>query len=167
MTIPQVKLLIAGRATYGNNTVATERALWTVILNEACKLFEVKEIDINVTSNPTYFSDNFDNTGLGIGGMVGFAICNGNNGTRNRIGLTSIGSGADINAIGTNGGSKDAVLVSHKHTYSQYVESGSNSGSGGEVAGYFTVGDTSTIGESGVGKNMQPYIVTLMIQRIA
>jgi len=56
--------------------------------------------------------------------------------------------------------------VAHSHTYGQYIQSGSNSGSGGEAAGYFATSNTSIVGESGIGKNRQPFIVSLFIQRV-
>lgn len=168
MKIADINTKIAARVDNAQNKVAKERELWSILVNEACKLYEVKEIDVNLTVSPTYITDNFSPTGLGIGAMDGFAICNGNNGTKNRNGLTSIGYGTSYPTVGATGGSKDAVVVSHTHTYSKAVPG----------RGYDTAADdypfssnasdtTSSTGESGVGKNMQPYIVTLMIQRIA
>lgn len=131
------------------------------------------EVKLIRAPNDTYITDNFDmlpsaTQGLGkVGGLwEGWAICNGNNGTDNLDGQTFIGYGANYSTVGQFIGSPDAVLVSHNHTYSQYVRSGSNSGSGGEAAGYFATGNTSTVGESGVGKNMQPSMVILKIMKL-
>lgn len=76
---------------------------------------------------------------------------------------------------GRTGGSKDAVLVSHSHGVSNIGESryGSNSGnpgselhgSEGDSSDYHQVPTitTSTVGVSGVGKNLQPYRTVLFI----
>lgn len=132
--------------------------------------YEKKDI---IAPNPEYITDNFDMTpgateGLGlVGGLwEGWAICNGNNGTPNLDGQTLIGYGTNYPTVGQFLGSKDAVVVSHSHTYSQYVQSGSNSGSGGEAAGYFATGNTSTVGTDGTDKNIQPSMVILMIMKL-
>lgn len=132
--------------------------------------YEVKYI---YAPDEAYITDNFDMTpsatqGLGKpdGLWNGWAISNGNNGTPNLDGQTLIGYGANFNTVGQFIGSPDAVLVSHNHTYSQYVQSGSNSGSGGEAAGYFATGNTSTVGESGVDKNYQPSMTILIIMKL-
>ena len=43
--------------------------------------FQVIELDVNAA----YITANFDGTGLGINLCLGYAICNGQNGTKNRI----------------------------------------------------------------------------------
>jgi hypothetical protein len=103
---------------------------------------------------------------------VGWAICNGANGTRNRNGRTPIGYDAtNYPTIGAVGGSKDAVVVSHSHI--QFGATSSTGGSNRIEVGATASGNaatnnvTETVGVSGTDKNMQPYIVTLFIQRIA
>jgi hypothetical protein len=173
MTIAQIKTLIIARINGGSNTVAKERELWNIILNESVKLFEIKDIDVNLTLYPTYLTDNFDATGLGKNDMLGFAICNGNNTTYDYSGLCTIGYGSGYTTLGAVGGSKDAVVVSHTHTYKQYSTDQEVSTNGNGVlalnknliqSGTFT---TEATGVSGSGKNMQPYRVVLKIQRIA
>lgn len=169
MTSATFEALVIGRADAGNNPVSTERALWRAIANEIFKLFEVKHLDVNVTANPGYMAANFDNTGLGINNMVGFAICNGQNGTINRTGRTSIGYGSGYATIGATGGSKDAVVVDHNHDIDYNLNNAGGVGTQrtlnvGTSAG---VNTTKNAGVSGTDKNMMPYVVTLMIQRIA
>lgn len=130
--------------------------------------YEVKQIDCP----QQFLIDNFDlvpgpTMGLGKNLALGFAICNGNNGTQNRNGRVALQYDPDqYPNLGDTGGSNDAVLVAHSHVYGQYIQSGSNSGSGGEAAGYFANSNTSIVGESGIGKNRQPFIVSLFIQRV-
>lgn len=73
---------------------------------------------------------------------------------------------------GLTGGSADAVVVEHAHTFATLVAS--------EVGGNYTFpatannyseirqsAETNTTGVSGVGKNMPPYLVVYMWKRIA
>lgn len=165
MTIANIKNKITARLTNGGNVVAKERELWNIILNEAVKLFEVKDILVNTELYPTYLVDNFDSTGLGKNDMLGFAICNGNNGTFPMDGRVTLAYGEGYATIGDIGGSKNAVVVEHTHSIR------SSSGGGGFIGpqrtnGTETTSVTAASGESGVNKNMQPYIVVLKIQRI-
>ena len=57
-------------------------------------------------------------------------------------------------------------LPSHTHDFISYIQSGSNSGSGGEPAGYFSTIPTAPTGSGVSHNNMQPYIVTLMIMKL-
>ena len=139
-----------------------ETALLDFIQSNVAQQYDIKAI----YANTTYLGENFESNGLGKNLRLGWAICNGNNGTPNISNRVIVNYGSDFPTLNAVGGSKDAVLVAHNHTYSQYVQSGSNSGSGGEAAGYFATGLTSTIGESGVNKNMQPYIVLVYIMKL-
>lgn len=125
---------------------------------------DVKEIDV---SN-AYLTANFDATGLGKNERLGWAICNGNNGTRNRSGRVAMNYDvSNYPTLGATGGSKDAVIVSHSHVGNGFGAPGS--GSDGLASNNFLYGQlsaTSTVGESGTNKNLQPYIITLMIMKL-
>jgi len=126
-----------------------------------------------------YILDNFDMTpgatqGLGIVGGLweGWAIFNGNNGTDNLDGQTLIGFGANYATVGQFVGSADAVVVEHSHKIGD--QSGS-SGSGTTNVRYIGkeiesnslgIPYTDTTGVSGVGKNIQPSMVILMIMKL-
>ena len=119
-----------------------------------------------------YIDENFDETGLGKNICIGWAIRNGNNGTDNIDGKVGIAYGASNNVIGQTGGSRDAVLVKHNHAMGD--QSGS-SGSGTTNIRYLGremesnslgIPYTDFSGESGVGKNMQPYIIDLYIMKL-
>lgn len=125
---------------------------------------------ITLHVDSTYIEDNFDASGLGINLMAGYAICNGNNGTINKDGRVGIAYGATYNVVGAIGGSTDAVVVSHSHTYNSLNNIGK------EVLGFDAVGNkegasyfisnTNTVGVSGTNKNMQPYLVELQIMKL-
>lgn len=128
---------------------------------------DIKEIDCD----NAYITANFDASGLGIigGEREGWAICNGNNGTKDRNGRVSVAYGTSYPTMGTVGGSKDAVVVEHSHTMT-YGNTGTNTGTQvkRDSDGDTLLGTTSTnsTGVSGIDKNMQPYIVTLFIQKL-
>jgi hypothetical protein len=122
----------------------------------------------------------FDGTGLGIATEVlGWAICNGQNGTRDLRGQFLVGhdtADALFNNVGDQGGSKDAVVVEHSHTTTLSQRAGENAVST-SIAAYSNSdqmnnvqnvsGTSNTAGESGVNKNLPPFYTTLYIQRIA
>lgn len=135
--------------------------------------YQVIEIDVPSASMATYLSENFSFTGLGINAMIGMALCNGNNGTRNRNGLTSIGYGTGYPTIGATGGQSDvnltlAQIPSHSHNIL------TSSGGGGSNAPQYTNGtlnaanlvSTQSAGSGDSHNNMQPYIVTLMVMKL-
>ena len=130
--------------------------------------YETKRLAVN----QAYIIDNFDETGLGKNICLGWAIRNGNNGTDNIDGRVGVAYGASNNVIGQTGGSKNAVLVQHNHAMGD--QSGS-SGSGTTNIRYLGreiesnslgIPYTDFSGESGVGKNMQPYIIDLYIMKL-
>jgi hypothetical protein len=126
--------------------------------------YDVKEVDCT----NAYIIANFDATGLGINERVGWAVCNGNNGTRNRNGRVGVAWGTLYATMGATFGSKDAVVVEHSHTIKGSVST--SGGSGQNVVNNVNnnTGDvtTSTVGTSGTDKNLQPSIVSLFIMKL-
>lgn len=164
-------------ATGVPNTALKIRTVLSVLADGIAQTGDVKEIDVATS----YINDNFDPTGLGINERLGWAICNGNNGTRNRSGRVAMQYSSLYPVLGSVGGSVDATLVNHSHfngiadDASGLFVYGSTTSEMPGSANRSTVsegnprtyqGNTSTAGESGAGKNMQPYIVTLMIMKL-
>ena len=78
----------------------------------------------------------------------------------------------DTYKAGSTGGSADAVVVEHKHTFATLVASelGSAYSSPTTANNYSEIrqsADTNTTGVSGVGKNMPPYLTVYMWRRVA
>lgn len=163
MTRDEIQVLIDAIEDGVPNTALKVRTVLNAIADGAGVSGDVKEIDVSTS----YIAANFDPTGLGINERLGWAICNGNNGTRNRSGRVAMQYSTTYPTLGATGGSADAVVVAHNHTVNIL---GQSSGSGGvsynDGSGTSHIYNTSTVGESGVGKNMQPYIVTLMIMKL-
>ena len=143
----------------------------TALLNEIAPLYEVKELDIPDSQLAAFLTANFDITGLGINNYVGFAICNGANGTRNRGGKTSIGyDPTDYATIGVSGGAETHTLSvpelptnnKNVHSFVAGITAGGGSGPQPWAPSSVNFGGSNT-----PHNNMQPYIVTLFIQRIA
>lgn len=178
MTVDEINDIIDLIADGVPNTALKVRNALKALSEGAGVSGDVKEIDV---SN-AYIAANFDVTGLGTNERLGWAICNGNNGTRNRSGRVSLQYDAtNYPTLGAIGGSKDAVVVSHSHyngiadgQNGIFVYGGTSSGLPGSatfgIDNYAETlnyqGNTSTSGESGANKNMQPYIVTLFIMKL-
>jgi len=145
---------------------------------------DIKEVDCT----NQYITDNFETNGKGKNERLGWAICNGNNGTRNRTGRVSVAYGnvtpldstnaSQFTAMGTTGspivgGSKThtlSILEMPAHTHTEIGPDGDSSHAGGS-SGYNRpngkqTNDTSSAGGGVAHNNMQPYIVTLFIQKI-
>lgn len=133
-----------------------------VNINSNAFQFEVRDLWVN----QTYIDTNFDVTGLGVGIMEGWAICNGQNGTPPMDGLVSIGYGINYNVIGAFGGSKDAVVVAHTHNIRVNTNAAGSGFPAFEAASAQGTFATESTGVSGVDKNMQPYIVLLKIMKL-
>jgi hypothetical protein len=162
-TRTEILALINGITTGSPNTALEIRTLLTAMIDPPIGTIRIRDV-----SN-AYITANFDGTGKGINEELGYAICNGVvAGTRNWGGRTLVAYGTGYTTMGATGGSKDAVVVEHEHLIGD--QSGS-SGSGTTNVRYIgkeiesnTLGEakTDSTGVSGVDKNMQPYIVTLV-----
>lgn len=162
-TLTQLQTLINAIGDGENNTAEEVRAILNALSTSCYLTGDIKEIDCT----NAYIIANFDATGLGINERVGWAICNGLNGTKDRNGRVGVAYGTAYPVMGATGGSKDAVVVAHTHGIATspndalgYVTVKTSSSSGG------TAINTASAGESGTNKNMQPYIVTLVIQKL-
>ena len=140
-----------------------ETALLDFIQSNVAQQYDIKAI----YANSTYLGDNFESNGLGKNLRAGWAICNGNNGTPNISNRVIVQYGSDFPTLNSVGGSKDAVVVAHSHSIATspndalgYVTAKASASTGG------TPITTSSTGESGLNKNMQPYIVLVYIMKL-
>ena len=140
-----------------------ETALLDFIQSNVSQQYDIKAI----YANSTYLGNNFEPNGLGKNLRAGWAICNGNNGTPPMQGRTIVNYGGDFPTLNAVGGSKDAVVVAHSHSIATsqndalgYVTAKTSSSTGG------TAINTNSVGESGVNKNMPPYIVLVYIMKL-
>lgn len=164
-------------------TAEKHREVETSILNFAKSQWQIGDIK-EVDCTDAYIAANFiggtgPTSGLGIigGDREGWAICNGNNLTVNLTGRVCIAYGTNppvgINSfptVGATGGSKDSVVVDHTHTFNTRTEilnlDDDNDSTSNITDVTKTTGPASG-GVPGTDKNMQPYIVTLFIQKIS
>lgn len=171
MTVDEINDIIDLIADGIPNTALKVRTALKALSEGAGVTGDVKEIDVSTA----YIASNFDPTGLGINERLGWAICNGNNGTRDRSGRVPMQYSTTYPTLGAIGGSPDAVVVEHSHTFSPNTNMNFGSGDGvsrarvsAETAGTGNLvgGTVNTAGVSGANKNYQPYIVTLFIQKL-
>lgn len=142
-----------------------EHALLDYIQANLSQTGDIKRVKCDLT----YLTDNFEVDGLGKNLRLGWAICNGNNGTDDLAGRVGIGYGIGYSVLGQIGGSKDAVLVEHSHTLKYGI-----TGTGTKYPETPYISDTlggamdptQTVGVSGTDKNMQPYIINLYIMKL-
>lgn len=135
--------------------------------------FELKDLYVN----QSYIDTNFDNTGLGINIMTGWAICNGLNGTPNMDGLVSIGYGTQYSVINAVGGAKQVSLIEDNIPQLDITVPVSNAGGGGSpytnivASGSGTPATKTYTNVTGnvtptPVNNMQPYRVMLKIMKL-
>jgi hypothetical protein len=77
----------------------------------------------------------------------------------------------DFDNLGTSGGSKTktlsiAEMPAHTHGFKSYIASGSNSGSGGEAAGYFSDIETGSKGDGQSFSLMNPHRIVHFIKYV-
>lgn len=162
MTDSELQSAITGIADGSPNTASEVRA----VLNELYLRTPKSKTVLIKDSTNQYIADNFDGTGLGINLESGYAICNGNNGTRNWAGRVPLAYGTGYETMGATGGSKDAVVVEHTHNVlvnTNAAGSGFPAFEAGSSEGSF---ESESTGVSGTDKNMQPYIVTLILMKL-
>jgi hypothetical protein len=126
-----------------------------------------------------FFNANFDSNGLGINLALGWGLCNGNGGRKDFRDRTVVSKGANFATLYNTGGSANAVLIGHKHTFSGSAAGATGGGamSTGNVdegAGSFLMTNTgfsengaSVPDQSGEGKNMPPYIIAQWVERVS
>jgi hypothetical protein len=172
--------LASGIKIQANKHREVEHALLNFANQNSSQQFDIKAIYVN----STYLGNNFETSGLGKNLRLGWAICNGNNGTPNMGGRSIVAYGGDFTTLNAVGGSKDAILVTHDHkAVSSVNPSGEFSATNKHLAAYRTnggnteyglqgtatvptTGVTTVEGESGSNKNMHPYIVLVYIMKL-
>jgi len=130
MTDAQVTTAIANIADNEPNTALEIRTLLTELFNRSYKTGDV----MMVSCSNAYITANFDGAGLGINERVGWAICNGNNGTRNYDDRLPLPYGVTNATMGATKGSNTHTLLEtemppHTHDMNFSGEDANSSGS--------------------------------------
>lgn len=170
MTRAEYQSLIDVIATGEPNTALEVRTILNALADGSYLTGDIKMVNC---SN-VYLTANFDSTGLGILERLGWAICNGANGTVNMNGKVPLPYGSSYLTLGATGGEVTHTLTTneipaHSHLINEvYNENtvGTKVGSGGGTVEAVGTQNTSSVGLGEAHNNMQPYIVTLFIQKL-
>lgn len=173
MTYSEIQALINSNLASGNKIPAlkhreVEHSLLDYIQANIAQAGDIKRIKCDIT----YLNDNFEIDGLGKNLRLGWAICNGNNGTDNLAGRVGVGFGIGWSTLGAVGGEAEHTLILNEipaHTHNAPADGGSTFSSGN----YFrresdNTGNlqTSSAGGGLPHNNMQPYIIQLYIMKL-
>lgn len=173
MDTAQITALINTLDDGGLNTALEVRTVLAAFRDEVWKIGEIKMIK----QDATFISANYDGTGLGLASMLGYALCNGNNGTDNYRRKTPVGydpstyvSGFHYETLGATFGEEKHTLIESElpviniNGHTSVVGTTAGGGSGNQP---WAPGTSDTIGGGQSHNNIQPSIVTVFIQRIA
>jgi hypothetical protein len=114
-TYPGITDLINNNLANGSKITAPKHREVEIALLNTYKTYQSGDIKA-IKCDITYLNANFETDGLGRI-CVQDGRCNGNNGTDNITGRTIIGHGLGYSVLSGIGGSKDAVVVEHSHSY--------------------------------------------------
>lgn len=149
------------------NTAETVRGVLTAIADGISGTIKIIEV---ATS---YITANFDPTGLGTNLELGYAICNGNNGTRDWRGRVPMQYSTTYPTLGATGGEATHVLTDNEIPPVSVPYTGSNADNGDTGTLIITAATQSngaknltTAGGGQAHNNMQPYIVTLILMKL-
>lgn len=169
MTRAEYQSLIDVIATGEPNTALEVRTILNALADGSYLTGDIKMVNC---SN-VYLTANFDSTGLGILERLGWAICNGANGTVNMNGKVPLPYGSSYLTLGATGGEVNHTLTVSEVPALTVSYTGSSDDTGDDGAYIITspsdpntVHTLNTNGGGGAHNNMQPYIVTLFIQKL-
>lgn len=170
-----IQVLIDAIADGVPNTALKVRNVLNAIADGTAQTGDVKEIDVSTS----YIAANFDVTGLGKNERLGWAICNGNNGTRNRSGRVPLQYDvSNYPTLGATGGNNTISLNANNiPVLSANLPVSSGDNGGGDFSRIMATNIepqgsklyTNTINQGSTNTPIdirQQYIVTLFIQKL-
>lgn len=157
-----IQVLIDAIADGVPNTALKVRTVLNALADGTDQEGDVKEIDV---SN-AYLLANFDPTGLGINERVGWAICNGNNGTRNRLGRVPMQYSTLYPTLGAIGGEYEHTLTEAELPPLPAFPKAIADTDRGTLSSNFSLDINTSYGGGQPHNNMQPYIVTVFIMKL-
>lgn len=175
MTYQQISDLIDSNLSSGSKIPATnhravEHAILDFIQSSASQSGDIKRVKCDLA----YLTANFETNGLGKNLRLGWAICNGNNGTDDLAGRVGVGYGAGYSALGTIAGEASHTLLNTEIPNITVRARGSNADNGDPGNLFVTANSQENTGVDLVvnanggltHNNMQPYIINLYIMKL-
>ena len=174
MTRTEIDALINDIETGLPNTALKVRTALFALSQGAPITGFVQEMDVPTS----YIAANFDASGLGTNEMLGWAICNGSNGTRDRGGRVSLGYNSTYNVLGDVGGNGTVTLTKNNIPQLDLVAPVSNADNGGGTKVYIMATDSEPDGAHTYVNSVnattantavdikQPYIVSLFVMKL-
>jgi len=168
MTRTELKDLIASTLQDDSPNSALEmRTLLSLMVDGISNTVEIRDV------STSYITANFDPTGLGTNLELGYAICNGNNGTRDWRGRVPMQYSTTYPTLGATGGEATHVLTSNEIPPVSVPYTGSSDDTGDNGTYLITspsspngAKNLTTAGGGQAHNNMQPYIVTLILMKL-
>ena len=147
-----------------------EHALLDYIQSNLSQSGDIKRVKCDLA----YLESNFEVDGLGKNLRLGWAICNGNNGTDNLAGRVGVGYGLGYSVLGQTGGEKEHTLTieqipAHTHDTTFGGDDANDSGSTNtwlQSSGSLHTKTSTSKGGGQSHNNMQPYIINLYIMKL-
>ena len=139
-----------------------EHALLNFIQQSASQSGDIKRVKCDLT----YLTANFETDGLGKNLRLGWAICNGNNGTDNLAGRVGVGYGLGWSGLGQTGGAETHTLVEAEIPPIPAIPNAFADTDRGTLSSNFSLDDNRNFGGGQPHNNMQPYIIQLYIMKL-
>ena len=169
MTRDQLTTLIESISNGDKNTAAEVRAVFNAFKDGFTLSGDIKWIDVD----ESYISINFDATGLGRNERLGWARCNGLNGTSPIEDRFIIAQGPLHNTLRATGGAETVILTAANIPELTIPYTGSNDDTG-DVGNYLITSPTDSNGAHELKTNggntpvstISPYIVLTCIKKL-
>lgn len=169
MTRDQLTTLIESISNGDKNTAAEVRAVFNAFKDGFALSGDIRIIDVDAA----YVAINFDATGLGKNERLGWAICNGLNGTSPVGDRFIMAKGSIHNTLRATGGAEEVTLTAANIPELTIPYTGSNDDTG-DIGNYLITSPTDsngshelkTTGGSTPVETISPYIVFLCIKKL-
>ena len=174
MTYAEIVDLINTNLASGQEITALQHRQVEIALLDFAQAGLAQSGDIKrIKCDLTYYTNNFETNGLGKNLRLGWAQCNGNNGTDDLTGRVGVGYGLGYSTFSGLGGEVSHTLSTTEIPSLQVPYTGSNDDTGDNGPYIITspsepngIKYLTSVGGGLAHNNMQPYIINLYIMKL-